>query len=206
MNKHFPDPPLAACPVMPLGYFADKVVFAMPSGDARIVCAALLPGLLRLDIFVCAEGQRFLELWRDGRRGLDLEGCARWLVWKCRAAGPWVMGRPQPTLKMRRDGQALPILMTDGEEFEIAPDRLRLFRAGLRWSRADLIASASALGPFERGAFNLTPSAIADYEKGRADLPELQRAIIGEVVRARAWLPVVRGQVGILFKGPLHDR
>ena len=206
MSEQFPDPPLAACPVTPWGYFEDKVVFAMPFVGARVERAALLPGLLQLDIFVCAEGQRFLELWRDAQHGLDLEGCAGWLVRKCRTAGPWDVSRHLPPLKMRGDGHVRSIFMTDGEEFEIARRKLRLFRAGLGWSRPDLIASASALGPFERQTFNLTPAAIADYEKGRADLPELQLDILREVMRARVLLPVVRGQVGILFKGPLHDR
>lgn len=90
----FPDPDMALCPVVPLGFEGAKVVFAMPEGEIRREVASKVRAMLRTDIFVCQAGQSFLTNWRNAKNEFMGEFCAVWFVRKCRQAGQWDSSRP----------------------------------------------------------------------------------------------------------------
>lgn len=87
--KGFPNPPLEDCPIVPLGHFGNKVVFAMPEGEIRVEAAGKIGQLLRSDIFACAAGSSFLTYWRDKKDKFHRELATIWFVRKCREAGYW---------------------------------------------------------------------------------------------------------------------
>ncbi|WP_337186595.1 hypothetical protein [Phenylobacterium sp.] len=90
----FIDPDLGLCPVVPLGFLAGKVVFAMPEGEIRQEPARQVGPMLRADIFACAAGQAFLANWRDKEGKFQREQAAVWFVRNCRKAGLWDSSRP----------------------------------------------------------------------------------------------------------------
>lgn len=89
----FPDPDMALCPVVPLGFEGGKVVFAMPEGEIRRELAAKIGAMLRTDIFACSAGQTFLTNWRDAEDKFLRDLATVWFVRKCRAAGLWDSAR-----------------------------------------------------------------------------------------------------------------
>jgi hypothetical protein len=91
----FPNPPLDSCPVVPLGFDAGKVIFAMPEGEIRTEAAARIGQMLRTDIFACAEGQSFLGWWRDNDDKFQRDLATVWFVRRCREAGKWDTRRVQ---------------------------------------------------------------------------------------------------------------
>lgn len=91
----FPTPPLEECPIVFLGHFEAKVVFAMPEGQIREEKASDVGKLLKVDIFNRREGQVFLNYWRDAEDKFQRELCAVWFVRQCREAGYWDRTRPQ---------------------------------------------------------------------------------------------------------------
>lgn len=93
------DPPLAECPVIPLGFDGARVVFALPEGEIRMEPAAKIAGMLKTDLFVCQAGQKFLGHWwdrggEDRRPSFQRDKMAVWFNRKCREAGKWDKGRP----------------------------------------------------------------------------------------------------------------
>ncbi|MDZ4373999.1 MAG: hypothetical protein U1C74_21600 [Phenylobacterium sp.] len=89
----FVDPPMEQCPVVPLGFEAGKVVFAMPEGEIRKEPAAKVGAMLRTDIFACEAGQTFLTYWRDPENKFLRDLATVWFVRKCRRAGLWDSAR-----------------------------------------------------------------------------------------------------------------
>lgn len=94
--KVWVDPELADCPVIPLGYYGAKVVFALPEGELREEPASKISGMLKTDIFVSVPGQVFLSAWNDPEDGkFKAQTAAIWFNRQCRAAGKWDTARPQ---------------------------------------------------------------------------------------------------------------
>jgi hypothetical protein len=94
----YPNPPLEECPVVPLGHYGNKVVFAMPEGEIRHEAASKVGQMLRTDIFACVPGVIFLNNWRDKKEKLHRELAVIWLVRKCREAGYWDTNRTTRSL------------------------------------------------------------------------------------------------------------
>lgn len=97
-RKPFPNPPADESPVIPLGFFGGKVVFAMPEGEIREELASKLAGMLKTDIYACAAGASFLAYWRDSEDKLMRDLAVMWFVRKCREAGYYDKGRPVRSL------------------------------------------------------------------------------------------------------------
>lgn len=96
--KVFPNPPLAECPVVPLGHYDGKVVFAMPEGVIREEPAAKIGQLLRTDIFASAAGSAYMTYWRDAEDKFLRELAAIWFVRQCRDAGYYDRNRVKRSL------------------------------------------------------------------------------------------------------------
>ena len=92
--KGFPNPDIKESPVVPLGFFGSKVVFAMPEGELRSEQASKVGQMLRTDIFACAAGAAFMTYWRDAEDKFQREAAAIYFVRKCREAGLWDPARP----------------------------------------------------------------------------------------------------------------
>lgn len=91
----FVNPSVEECPVVPLGFLGNRVVFAMPEGEIRMEAAYRIGQMLRADIMACAAGQAFLGYWRDKKNKFQRELATVWFVRKCREAGKWDDRRPQ---------------------------------------------------------------------------------------------------------------
>lgn len=87
--KGFPNPPVAECPVVPLGWYGKNVVFAMPEGEIRIEPAAKLGQMITVDIFASEASRSFLTYWRDKKDKFHRELAVVWFVRQCRDAGYW---------------------------------------------------------------------------------------------------------------------
>ncbi len=96
--KVYPNPSVASCPVVPLGHYDGKVVFAMPEGVIREEPAAKISQLLRTDIFASMAGRAFLTDWRDSEDKFLRELAAIWFVTQCRDAGYYDRNRTQRSL------------------------------------------------------------------------------------------------------------
>jgi hypothetical protein len=91
----FPLPPLDECPVVFLGFYDGRVVFAMPEGEIREEAAAQIGRLIKIDIFNGVEGQSFLQYWRDRKHKFQRDLATIWFIRQCREAGYWDRSRPQ---------------------------------------------------------------------------------------------------------------
>ncbi len=111
----FPNPTVSESPVVPLGFFGGKVVFAMPEGEIRMEMAAKIGGMLRADIYACAKGQAFLVYWRDSADKFQRELASVWFVRKCREAGYWDADRVQRSLGVW-PGDAGDVILHRGHE------------------------------------------------------------------------------------------
>lgn len=96
--KAFPNPPLEECPVVPLGHYDGRVVFAMPEGVIREEPAAKIGQLLRTDIFASAAGSAYMTYWRDAEDKFLRELAAIWFVRQCRDAGYYDRNRVKRSL------------------------------------------------------------------------------------------------------------
>lgn len=86
----FVNPPLAECPVVPLGYYGPMIVFALEEGEIREEPAKFIMRSLKTDVFVSPKGAGFLNYWRDPDDDkFRAEAAAIWFVRQCRAAGKW---------------------------------------------------------------------------------------------------------------------
>ncbi|MBJ7446837.1 MAG: hypothetical protein JHC81_04820 [Brevundimonas sp.] len=111
----FPNPSLAECPVVPLGFDGGKVIFAMPEGEIRVEMASKIAGMLRPDIFCCQAGQSFLGYWRDSEDKFQRDLATVWFNRKCREAGKWDANRPQRSLGVW-PGEGGTIVLHKGDE------------------------------------------------------------------------------------------
>lgn len=87
--KGFPNPPLTECPVVPLGWYGNKVVFAMPEGEIRHEVASKIGQMMTVDIFASEASRSFLTYWRDKKDKFHRELAVVWFIRQCRAAGYW---------------------------------------------------------------------------------------------------------------------
>lgn len=94
----YPNPDVSECPVVPLGHYGNKVVFAMPEGEIRHEPASKLGQMLRTDIFACVPGVIFLNNWRDKKDKIHRDLATIWLVRKCREAPYWDTNRTTRSL------------------------------------------------------------------------------------------------------------
>lgn len=94
----FVNPSVDECPVVPLGHYGDRVVFAMPEGEIRHVAASKIGAMLRPDIFASEKGAAFLTYWRDPQQKFHPVLATIWLVRKCREAGYWDSNRTTRSL------------------------------------------------------------------------------------------------------------
>lgn len=118
----FPNPELAECPVVPLGFDGAKVIFAMPEGEIRTELASKIGGMLRTDIFVCAAGQSFLTYWRDGEDKFQRDLATVWFNRRCREAGKWDTNRILRSLGVW-PGELDGVVLHKGDEvWQFAPD------------------------------------------------------------------------------------
>lgn len=89
------DPDLSTSPVIPLGFYGGKVVFALPEGELREEPAAKIAGMLKTDLYVSKAGRMFLGQWRDSEGKFPRDMAAQWFVNACRDAGRWDDNRPK---------------------------------------------------------------------------------------------------------------
>ncbi|WP_236632170.1 ATP-binding protein [Caulobacter sp. BP25] len=108
--KGFPNPEVEECPVVPLGHYGGKVVFAMPEGEIRHEAAAKIGQMLRGDIFASEAGSSFLTYWRDKADKFHRELAAIWFVRKCREAGYWDANREVRLLGVWPGAEGAPVL------------------------------------------------------------------------------------------------
>lgn len=108
--KGFPNPPLDESPVVPLGHYAGRVVFAMPEGEVRNEAAAKIGQMLRNDIYASEAGASFLTYWRDKKEKFHRELCAIWFVRQCRSAGYWDSNRVIRSLGVWPGEDGAPVL------------------------------------------------------------------------------------------------
>lgn len=94
----YPNPDISECPIVPLGHYANRVVFAMPEGEIRHEAAAKIGQMLRTDIFACVRGVIFLNNWRDKKERIHRDLAVIWLVRQCREAGYWDTNRTSRSL------------------------------------------------------------------------------------------------------------
>lgn len=81
-------PDVAKSPIVFLGSYGGRVVFAMPDGTIRDEVASRISSMLRTDIFACPEGRAFLAAWQDPKDGrFKREEAAAWFNTSCRNAG-----------------------------------------------------------------------------------------------------------------------
>lgn len=92
------NPAVEECPVVPLGHYGDKIVFATPEGEIRHVAASKVGAMLRPDIFASEKGAAFLTYWRDKKHKFHPVLATIWLVRKCRDAGYWDQNRTTRSL------------------------------------------------------------------------------------------------------------
>ncbi|ADL00686.1 hypothetical protein [Brevundimonas subvibrioides] len=85
----------ATSPVIPLGFYGGKVVFALPEGELREEPAAKIPAMLKTDLYVSKAGRQFLIHWRDSEGRFQRDFAAQWFVNACREAGRWDDNRPK---------------------------------------------------------------------------------------------------------------
>ncbi len=112
-----PDPAMEECPVTPLGFYDDKLVFAMPEGEIRTAVASKVGAMLKVDIFACAAGQSFLShYFRDEAEQKFLRDLAAiWFVRKCRQAGKFDRSRTERGLGIW-PGEAGTVVLHRGDE------------------------------------------------------------------------------------------
>lgn len=91
----FPSPPVEDCPIVFLGFYGGRVVFAMPEGEIRDIGTADVGRLIQVDLFNSPAGQAFLGYWRDREDKFQRNAAAIWFIRQCREAGLWDAGRPQ---------------------------------------------------------------------------------------------------------------
>ena len=91
--RPFPNPSVELSPVIFLGHYRGRVVFASPDGEIRDEPAAKISQMLQTDIFACAAGSAFLSEWIDEDGKFARTTAARYFVRKCRDAGFWGDGR-----------------------------------------------------------------------------------------------------------------
>ncbi len=118
----FPNPDLRESPVVPLGFYAGKVVFAMPEGEIRHELASKIGGMLRPDIFACEKGQSFLTYWRDSEDKFQRDLATIWFVRKCRSAGFWNSDRAVRSLGVWPGDLGAVILHRGAELHRYMPD------------------------------------------------------------------------------------
>lgn len=83
-----PSPPVDKCPVVFLGAYGGRVVFAMPDGTIRDEAASKISSMLRTDIFACPDGRDYLTAWVDVKDGrFKREDAAAWFNDTCRKVG-----------------------------------------------------------------------------------------------------------------------
>lgn len=113
----FPNPPLKASPVVPLGYDDKYVYFALPGGAIRKEQARHIAGMLKTDIFCCQAGQSFLTYWRpaDDDSKFAAQTCAIWFNRACRDAGLWDDRREIRSLGVWRGGPG-EVVLHKGDE------------------------------------------------------------------------------------------
>ena len=91
--RPFPNPPVELSPVVFLGHYRGRLVFASPEGEIRDEPAAKIAQMLQTDIFACAAGSAFLSEWVDEDGKFSRATAAKYFVRKCREAGFWGDGR-----------------------------------------------------------------------------------------------------------------
>src|SRR5579872_3566630 len=85
----FPTPPLDECPVAFLGYYGERVVFALPEGEIRDQKTGDISRLIKTDIFNSRDGQNFLNYWREDGDKFARDRATTWFIRQCREAGYW---------------------------------------------------------------------------------------------------------------------
>lgn len=118
----FPNPSLAECPVVPLGYDGNLLIFGMPEGEIRREIAGRIGSLLKTDVFCCVAGQAFLGYWRDKDDKFQRELAAVWFTRQCREAGKWDSRRVSRSLGVWPDGPINIVLHKGDEVLRYSPD------------------------------------------------------------------------------------
>ncbi|ADK99400.1 hypothetical protein [Brevundimonas subvibrioides] len=118
----FPNPSPAECPVVPLGYDGNLMIFGMPEGEIRREIAGRIGSLLKTDIFCCSAGQAFLANWRDKDDKFQRELAAVWFNRQCREAGKWDARRISRSLGVWPDGPVKIVLHKGDEVLRYSPD------------------------------------------------------------------------------------
>lgn len=122
--KGFPNPPLAECPVVPLGWYGAKVVFAMPEGEIRQEAAAKVGQMLTTDIFVSEAGRAFLTYWRDKKDKFHRELAVAWFNRHCRSAGYWDNSREVRLLGVWPGEDQIPVVHLGDEVWAFAGKKI----------------------------------------------------------------------------------
>lgn len=141
--RAFVNPPVEDSPVVPLGYYEGKVVFALEEGEIRHEEARFIARMLKTDIFVSVAGAGFLNYWRDpdGDK-FRAEAAAIWFNRKCRAAGRW---------DTRRAIRSLGVWPGDGREVILHKgDELWRFTGGEYVRQSIIEALRAPRGPLYR--------------------------------------------------------
>ncbi len=81
------DPPMEACPIMPLGYFDGYVVFRMPDNWIRIATTEYVEEQIWLDLFNWPGYDEFQKYWMSADGRPCTLAAAIWLIRLCREAG-----------------------------------------------------------------------------------------------------------------------
>jgi hypothetical protein len=172
----FPNPPVEESPVVPLGFIAGKVVFAMPEGEIRTELAAKIGQMLRTDIFACQAGQSFLTYWRDSDDKFQRDLATIWFVRKCRDAGYWDLARAVRSLGVWPGDAGAVVLHKGDEVWSIQP--------GPEVSKLSIAAALKVRkGPLYRlrpsAASPASPCSVADGAWVRAQLDRWRFEPIG---------------------------
>lgn len=122
--KGFPNPPLAECPVVPLGWYGNKVVFAMPEGEIRHEVAAKIGQMMTVDIFASEASRSFLTYWRDKKDKFHRELAVVWFNRHCRAAGYWDNSREVRLLGVWPGEDQVPVLHLGDEVWTFAGKKI----------------------------------------------------------------------------------
>lgn len=127
--RKFANPPVSESPVIPLGYFKGRVVFAMPEGEIRDEPARHISQMLQTDIYACQAGQAFLSWWREGEEDkFQRVPASIWFVRKCREAGLWDETRPQRSLGVWPGPTSSSVILHRGSEIWVYQRGKRLER------------------------------------------------------------------------------
>jgi hypothetical protein len=94
------------------------------------------------------------------------------------------------------------LILSCGEELEVTPARLRMFRAGIGWSLKRLATECAAVmaGYYGEHSRWFDWKTLKHFEDGHGDLGPRNEGVLKEVMARHCFVAVERGVAGVVLK------